>query len=357
MTTTCCLFVRDCRHAMRAFVHFPRSARAALSIALYLLASRAGAQTFETSANLKLRAGPSSEFEILRVLEKTSRVEQLHPDSARNGYRWVVAGQDTGWVAARYLKSVAPLDVSVNRRQTALSTPGAALSGTAIAIDTSWNKQAIEHSAFSGVSSGQSFTCDPNGAAGSNDPGTNERKNRSDVPQNPHAISWDAIGRESNLPWPRQASTTRRVWTAAQLTEIEPYEGIGVIVTGFIRALRPQAGNAEDTNCGKKGEDNTDWHIALVGDPAMPESEAVVVEPTPRFKINHPGWKPTKLASFVNSGRAGDSVRVTGFLLLDPTHKGHLTRYRGTLWEVHPVTEIEVFVLGRGWITLDDFAH
>jgi len=308
-------------------------------------------------ANLRLRAGPSSEFEILRVLEKTSRVDQVHPDSARNGYRWVAAGRDTGWVAARYLRLIPALDASANQRESALAPLDRTRNVIASVVDPSWEKQPIEHSIFTGTSGGESFTCGPNGAAGSNDPGTNERKNRSDAPQNPQPIAWAAIGNESKLPWPRQASTTRRMWTAAQLAEIKPYEGIGVVVTGFIRALRPQAGNTEDTNCGKKGEDNTDWHVALVGDPAMPESEAVVVEPTPRFKINHPGWTPANLAAFVNTRRSQDSVRVTGFLLLDPTHKGHLTRYRGTLWEVHPVTEIEVFVPARGWIKLDELPH
>lgn len=328
----------------------------AVTIAVGLQPSHVAAQVFETTANLRLRQGPSTEFEILRVLEKGSQVAKLHPDSARNGYRWVLAGRDTGWVAVRYLTPIAAAGASENLSENAASARAAAPTGMAAAIDSSWDKQAIEHSVFSGISSGVSFSCGPNGATGSNDPGTNERKNRSDPPQNPHAITWEAIGKESNLAWPRQASTTRRAWTAAQLSEIEPYEGIAVVVTGFIRALRPQSGNREDTNCGKTGENNTDWHMALVGDAQMPESEAVVVEPTPRFKINHPGWKPAKLAPFVNTGRAEDSVRVTGFLLLDPTHKGHLTRYRGTLWEVHPVTEIEVFVLGRGWITLDDFA-
>lgn len=330
----------------------------AVAIPLSALCSRASAQAFETTAHLKLREGPSREFEILRVLEKESRVLQLDPDSVKNGYRWVLAGRDTGWVAARYLRLVPAIArTSTKPSENAVSARASAQAETSTAIDSSWVKQPIEHSVFSGVSSGNAFTCGPNGAAKSNDPGTNERKNRSDAPQNPHPVSWDAIGKEANLPWPREASTTRKAWTRSQLSAIEPYEGLAVVVTGFIRALRAQSGNREDTNCGKTGEDNTDWHIALVGDPQMPESEAVVVEPTPRFKINHPGWKPAKLASFVNTGRAEDSVRVTGFLLLDPTHKGHLTRYRGTLWEVHPVTEIEVFILGRGWITLDAFAR
>jgi hypothetical protein len=42
-----------------------------------------------------------------------------------------------------------------------------------------------------------------------------------------------------------------------------------------------------------------------------------------------------------------DPVRISGWLLLDPVHKGHLGVYRSTLWEIHPITKIEVFKNGQ----------
>ena len=38
--------------------------------------------------------------------------------------------------------------------------------------------------------------------------------------------------------------------------------------------------------------------------------------------------------------------------MLDPEHRNHLGRYRSTLWEIHPITKIEVFTNGK-WVDLD----
>jgi hypothetical protein len=38
--------------------------------------------------------------------------------------------------------------------------------------------------------------------------------------------------------------------------------------------------------------------------------------------------------------------------MLDPEHRNHLGKYRETLWEVHPITEIEVQQQGQ-WVALD----
>lgn len=176
---------------------------------------------------------------------------------------------------------------------------------------------------------------------------TNQRKNRTDLPTSYHAVAFSAI---TDLDWPRGAPTRRDRWDADELDVIEPYEGGALTVTGFIVALRPQAGNTEATNCGASGEENTDWHIALVGEFGDPEKEAVVVETTPRIKRNRPNWKPANLKRLVGTS---DSVRVSGYLFLDPVHKGHLGKFRRTLWEIHPIHRIEYWRAGR-WLDVDD---
>jgi hypothetical protein len=175
---------------------------------------------------------------------------------------------------------------------------------------------------------------------------TNLRKNRTDLPPLYYAVSFEAI---TNLPSPMSATTRRDKWNQAQRDTIAPFDGVPVTVTGFVVVVRPQKNNREATNCGAQGEESTDWHIALVGYAGDTEDKAVVVEPTPRIKRHHPNWKPETLAPYVS---AGDSVRVSGYLLYDPVHKGHLGRYRQTLWEVHPIHRIEVFDKGR-WVDLD----
>lgn len=176
---------------------------------------------------------------------------------------------------------------------------------------------------------------------------TNRRKNRTDLPTRYHTIEFTAL---TDLDWPHAASTRRDAWTSGQLDVIKPYEGEALTVTGFIVAFRPQAKNSESTNCGESGEDSTDWHIALVGNFGDPEPEAVVVETTPRIKKNHPNWTPANLMPF--KGKP-DSIRVSGYLLLDPVHKGHLGKYRRTLWEIHPIHRIEYWQNGH-WSDLDD---
>lgn len=190
-------------------------------------------------------------------------------------------------------------------------------------------------------------TCGWFGDEGS-DKETNQRKNRTDLPTQYHAVEFTAI---TDLDWPHEATTRRDRWKPEQLQIIAPYEGEALTVTGFIDTVRPQAGNTETTNCSEKGEDLTDWHIALVGEFGDKESEAIVVETTPRIKRLHPKWTPARLNQF--SGKR-DSVRVSGYLLFDPVHKGHLGRFRKTLWEIHPIHRIEIFQAGQ-WTDLDDF--
>jgi len=40
-------------------------------------------------------------------------------------------------------------------------------------------------------------------------------------------------------------------------------------------------------------------------------------------------------------------------LMFDPAHRNHLRRFRKTLWEIHPVTRVEVWHQGS-WVDLDN---
>jgi hypothetical protein len=260
----------------------------------------------------------------------------------------------SAWTAA----GVAPLAIALAAGSPGVSTPSAhagtvvssaklisatdaipriGLSSPAEDVGETWDKPAPNKSQYG--------TCGWFGSAGADEP-TNQRKNRTDLPPSYHAVTFDAI---TGLDWPHDATTRRDKWNAAQLAVIQPYEGAAVTVTGFVAAFRPQANNSESTNCGEQGEDSTDWHIALVGRFGDKESLAVVVETTPRIKSAHPNWVPATLSPLVGKK---DSVRVSGYLLLDPVHKNHLNKYRQTLWEVHPIHRIEVFQNGA-WKDLD----
>jgi hypothetical protein len=47
-------------------------------------------------------------------------------------------------------------------------------------------------------------------------------------------------------------------------------------------------------------------------------------------------------------------VRISGWLMLDPEHKDMIDEgLRSTLWEIHPITKIEVWSNGA-WVDLDN---
>jgi hypothetical protein len=75
---------------------------------------------------------------------------------------------------------------------------------------------------------------------------------------------------------------------------------------------------------------------------------AVVCETTPRVRAmdTHRNWN---LQDFENIVRQKKRVRLTGWIMFDQIHSDQLPGgsttekpRRGTLWEVHPITKVEV---------------
>lgn len=104
-----------------------------------------------------------------------------------------------------------------------------------------------------------------------------------------------------------------------------------------------------------------DLHMDIVGndteDPKDHRNEVVVSEVTPWFSEQISAWTNTNLGkhatyrgdySGTNHG-APTAVRIYGWLFFDNWHAGGdgtLGTTRGTVWEVHPITRIEVFQNG-----------
>jgi hypothetical protein len=175
------------------------------------------------------------------------------------------------------------------------------------------------------------------------------------MPTEYHAVSLDAI---LGLPYPKNHKTQRSSWPAADLDVIKPFEGEAVTVTAFIAQQRGlivqdsvNSKSGESTNCHAKDDGGVDWHITLVKHPKDAKSTGVVVEVTPRIRAAGHPWTPALLSSAITNG---DSVRVSGWTLYDPEHFAQTANYdpanpsggvkvRATLWEIHPVTALEVF--------------
>lgn len=295
-----------------------------LLFALALSTASAAQQIVVVERNVNLREDPSTEHPPIRLLKPPTTLALIAESEEEGYYEVRTAEGEEGWVWTHNVRVEA-----------------GSLAPTAIAteFDSSWNRPAPNKSSFTG----ESGNC---GYAGiGSEVETNWRKNRTDVPSVYNDVTFEALAK---LPYPK-AGKRRSGWSEEHLSEIRPYEGVAVRVVGYLVAIRAQSGSGEATNCGFKKSAETDWHMALVGRPGDGEKEAVVVETTPRIRRSHPKWTIARLNPWKD---APIPVRISGWTFLDTEHRNHLGRYRSTLWEIHPITKIEVFVTGK-WIDLD----
>jgi hypothetical protein len=326
--------------------HLSSASRRVISIAIQLLVLSAllAAYCLGTDAilthNATLRSDPSSAHPPILTLKAKEDIELLSTTATHGYYHVRTSEGQEGWIYGRSLQiasdNVAPSSGTASSSTSASTTTasGAVSSG----VPGDWDKPDPNHTQYEGVDG----ACGPNGDGG--DSTTNLRKNRTDVPASYHQVSWKAF---QALPYPT-AGRSLDQWTADQLAVIQPYEGIPVIVVGYLDAIKIEG--AESTNCHFTNPEEVDWHMPLVEHSLDQEATSIVVETTPRVRQTHPKWTQGSLAAWVKSDQP---VRISGWSLLDPEHRAHLGKYRSTLWEIHPITKIEVFENGQ-WVDLDD---
>jgi hypothetical protein len=274
----------------------------------------------EVGQVLNLRPEPSTTKKPITKVHPGDELSLVEPSSS-NGFSHVRTedGRE-GWVAEKY--------VAIKRRPSALQLYGEV--PPASTISEGWDKPEPNKVTFRGADG----SCPWNG--NDTDPDTYIRKNRSDVPDQYHSVLWSAI---HDLPFPDD-KPIRANWSEDDLAEIAKYEGAALTTVGYIVAIKPQSGHGEGTNCDFTLSSETDTHMALVGKFGDGEDDSVVIEFTPRFLKLHKHWNKAFLSTWLD---AEVPVRISGWLLLDPDHRNHLGKYRYTLWEIHPITKIEVY--------------
>jgi hypothetical protein len=165
------------------------------------------------------------------------------------------------------------------------------------------------------------------------------RKNRIDIPS-PDSyipIAWDVLkGLPTNSP--------------------DDLQGAPVMVTGYLshKINVEDQPPGESTNCNLLKDNEVDWHIYLTKAPNQPISptiikEAIIVETTPRTRPLHQ-WNESVLENLVNTNK---EVRISGWLMYDFQHIGEIGTERATVWEVHPITRIEVSDGSGGWKNIE----
>ena len=331
-----------------------------VAVLLLIVAFPLYAQQAEVTRNVNLRPDPSSNNPPIRLLMPPEQVQLLEPDTTAGYYHVKTSSGEQGWVWSRnlnVLETTSPPTPSLATTPTsglgATSTPPTTPSAPATAVDPSWGRGTPTEITFKNGND----TCGPDGKG---DTETNHFKNRVDEPTAYHEVTFDAI---VGLP-KAHVKTKRSAWTPADrataATDIVPFEGVALSVVGFIvnRVKVQSGGTGEGTNCNFTLPAEVDWHIPLVAHVHDPEKLSIVVETTPRVRLNHPKWTVNALKDWVNSTA---SVRISGWLMFDPDHPPMLYdpsqpdlpgKYRQTLWEIHPITKIEVWK-GNAWLDMD----
>lgn len=175
------------------------------------------------------------------------------------------------------------------------------------------------------------------------DPELNTLKNRVDPVEAPAAMPFETL---LHLPWPEGVDRKHMAqWGAAERAQVAKTNGLGVTIEAHF--IRVQAEGPESPNCHSTSD--VDFHEWIVANSGDDRTAAVVVEVGPRQRANHVGWT---LAHFQQLAKDKAQVRITGWIMLDPEHPDQVGKTRGTIWEVHPATKIEVFQNGR-WVDLD----
>jgi len=188
--------------------------------------------------------------------------------------------------------------------------------------------------------------CPPEGSGG--DKALNLLKNR--VDQGNYApVSFDSL---TALTWPKNIEQHEmKDWPASNLAYINQYQGIPVMVEGYIQSVREAL--PDPANCNQTKGSGLNWQISFTKNPKDDRSQAVIVEVTPRVRIDHK-WT----IDLIHAVFMGDHlpVRISGWLYFDPEHPDDLGQIRATLWEIQPVMQIEVFQ-NEQWLPLDNFAN
>jgi len=292
-------------------------------------------QQIVVDRNVYLRDQPAGSSNKIELLAPPTSLTLLESGKTSGYYHAKDAAGHEGWVWGRNV-------------HVAAGAAGTAHETVATTLSSDWEKPAVVASTWQG----DEGDCGPDGD-GQDDVSTDHRKNRADTPTIYHRVAFAALTR-ANLPYPDAPNHRdgNGGWSASQLAEIAPFEGEAITVEGYMFAVRLEtSGSGEATNCHQHHEANTDVHIALTENFQDLEPSAVVVETTPRIRKDHPNWAAAKLQTCCKGKNV--LVRISGWTMVDPFHIADVGKRRQTLWEIHPITKIEIFTNGQ-WHDADE---
>ena len=154
----------------------------------------------------------------------------------------------------------------------------------------------------------------------------------------PHHRSADSLKNRSIIPTKYESIELSQLLTMKYTDTTNQHRAVAV--SGYVMDMKE--GGKESCNCGSAVYKDT--HIYLVKDENVDDaSEAIIVEATPRMRSALGTTKQLK------DQYLHHHVVVYGYLFCDTEHKQNSTvdagkglHWRGSVWEVHPITKIEL---------------
>ncbi len=188
-------------------------------------------------------------------------------------------------------------------------------------------------------SPGKSIKCGPTGSAKD---GSNPKSHLAFV-GNPQKNRWD-------IPDPSEIRVLK-IDDLLKGKKSTYRAGTPVEVTAYCYAVKP--GGVETCNCGTKAVAFKDTHIELTPSSRKTgEKSRFIVEVTPRLRMMMEDEGVDWSSAALKKEMQGKMVTIQGRLFYDEIHEGEAyatdpsddaeNNWRGTAWEIHPVTSIEV---------------
>jgi len=195
-------------------------------------------------------------------------------------------------------------------------------------------------------------TCPQGGTPGGHNEAANMFKNR---------VSWTCLVEPFTVDQVLALKALPREVRALPASDVKAVylnnlEARAVRLEGFLAMTKD--GGPESVNCGSTTRKDIHLEITASGaaDAKFTRNRHVVTEVTPWFKEAIAGWTTPLLRVFASyrGGYSGNrqrdpaQARIYGWLFYDDPHAsdGSVGTWRGTAWEVHPITSIEVFENG-----------
>jgi hypothetical protein len=187
-----------------------------------------------------------------------------------------------------------------------------------------------------------SASCPPEGDGG--DAIANRQKNRESAPARVTELE---INRFLQTFTPDlKVPEVRREFGPDERNAIESREQQGVALLGYL-ILAKQSGR-DSANCHDRKRRGLELWVGRVPEPTRSRSKAasanaVVATVTPAGQDAHPNWRLAELRKLAGQGA---KVRISGWAFYDAEHPELLGKTRASLWQIHPVTKIELWSNG-----------